>query len=144
MSRVRIVLRIGVIADTHSLYDVAIEEHFAGATEFLHAGDIGDRGVIERLNGIAPVVAVFGNVDEYEKSGFPLQVTIRRGGVKIAVRHVLYEKGNLRMRLKLGRIENSRLSVFSAIVTDLRTAQRSCPILAQLVRNGSRARYSGN
>jgi putative phosphoesterase len=95
MSRGRIVLRIGVIADTHSLYDVTIEEHFAGATEILHAGDIGDRGVIERLNGIAPVVAVFGDVDEYEKSGFPLQVTIRRGGVKIAVRHVLYEKGKL-------------------------------------------------
>lgn len=118
MSRGRIVLHIGVIADTHSLYDAAIEEHFAGATEILHAGDIGDRGVIERLNRIAPVVAVSGNVDEYEKSGFPRQVTIRRGGMKIAVRHVLYEKGKLTKEAKLGWIENSRLSVFSAIVTD--------------------------
>jgi putative phosphoesterase len=41
------------------------------------------------------VVAVSGNVDEYEKSGFPRQVTIRRGGMKIGVRHVLYEKGKL-------------------------------------------------
>ena len=88
-------IQLGVIADTHGLYDAAIEEHFAGVTEILHAGDIGDHSVIERLNKIAPVVAVSGNVDEYEKSGFPRQVTIRRGGMKIAIRHVLYEKGKL-------------------------------------------------
>jgi putative phosphoesterase len=88
-------MRIGVIADTHGFYDAAIEEHFAGATEIFHAGDIGGRGVIERLTKIAPVVAVSGNVDEFEKSGFPRQVTIRRGGMKIAIRHVLYEKGKL-------------------------------------------------
>lgn len=88
-------IRLGVIADTHGLFDTAIEAHFAGVTGILHAGDIGDRGVIERLNKIAPVVAVSGNVDEYEQSGFPRQVTIRRGGMKIAVRHVLYEKGKL-------------------------------------------------
>jgi uncharacterized protein len=88
-------IRLGVIADTHGLFDPAIEAHFAGVTGILHAGDIGNRGVIERLNKIAPVVAVSGNVDEYEKSGFPRQVTIRRGGMKIGVRHVLYEKGKL-------------------------------------------------
>ena len=88
-------IRLGVIADTHGLFDLAIEAHFAGVTGIIHAGDIGDRGVIERLNKIAPVVAVSGNVDEYEKSGFPRHVTIRRGGMKIAVRHVLYEKGKL-------------------------------------------------
>ena len=88
-------MRIGVIADTHGLYDPAIEEHFDGISEIIHAGDIGDRGVIERLEKIAPVVAVSGNVDEYEKSGLPRQVTIRRAGMKIAVRHVLYEKGKM-------------------------------------------------
>lgn len=88
-------IRIGVIADTHGLYDEAVEKHFAGATEILHAGDIGGRNVVERLRKIAPVTAVSGNVDAYEQSGFPRQVTIRRGGVKIAVHHVLYEKGKL-------------------------------------------------
>ena len=88
-------IRIGVIADTHGLYDPAIEEHFAGVTEILHAGDIGGRDVIQRLQRIAPVVVVSGNVDDYEKSGFPRQTIIRRGGVKIAICHVLYEKGQL-------------------------------------------------
>lgn len=88
-------MRFGVIADTHGLYDPAIEKHFAGVTEILHAGDIGGRDVIQRLQRIAPVVAVSGNVDEYEKSGFSRQVIIRRGGIKIAICHVLYEKGQL-------------------------------------------------
>ena len=88
-------IRIGVIADTHGLYDPAIEKRFAGVTEILHAGDIGGRDVIQRLQRIAPVVVVSGNVDDYEKSGFPRQTIIRRGGVKIAICHVLYEKGQL-------------------------------------------------
>ncbi len=88
-------IRIGVIADTHGLYDPAIEEHFAGVTEILHAGDIGGRDVIQRLQTIAPVVAVSGNIDDYEKSGFPRQALIRRGGIKIAMCHVLYERGQL-------------------------------------------------
>ena len=85
--------RIGVIADTHGLYDPAVERHFAGVTDILHAGDIGDTNVIERLMRLAPVTAVSGNVDDYEKSGFPRRVILRRHGCKIALCHILYEKG---------------------------------------------------
>lgn len=86
-------LQIGVIADTHGLYDPAVEQHFAGVTEILHAGDIGDRNVLQRLRQLAPVTAVSGNVDDYENSGFPRRLIVRRGGCKIAVCHILYEKG---------------------------------------------------
>lgn len=88
-------VRIGVIADTHGLYDPAVEAHFAGVAAIVHAGDIGDRTVIESLQRIAPVVAVSGNVDEYERSGFPRQIVIRQKGKTIGVRHILYEKGKL-------------------------------------------------
>ncbi len=88
-------LRIGVITDTHGLYDPAIERHFAGVAEILHAGDIGDQAVIRRLRRIAPVTAVSGNVDRYEASGFPRRRLLRRGGVSIALCHVLYEKGKI-------------------------------------------------
>jgi len=97
----RSAIRIGVIADTHGLFDPAIRRHFRGVDHILHAGDIGDRSVIEQLEQIAPVTAVSGNVDEYEHSGFPRQTVIRRNGKKIAVRHVLYEKGKLTQEAKL-------------------------------------------
>lgn len=45
---------IGVIADTHTLFDL---ETLKGADHILHAGDIGDRSVIEQLEQIAPFTA---------------------------------------------------------------------------------------
>lgn len=88
-------LRIGVITDTHGLYDPAVERYFAGVTEILHAGDIGDEDVIRRLRLLAPVTAVSGNVDDYEASGFPRRLVLRRGRLTIALCHVLYEKGKM-------------------------------------------------
>ena len=72
-------MRIGVIAGTHGLFDPALIEHFAGVTTILHAGDIGDPEVIRQLERIAPVVAVSGNVDEFEQRGF-LRVCAVAGG----------------------------------------------------------------
>jgi hypothetical protein len=51
---------IGVIADTHSLFDPAIARHFSGVDHIFHAGDIGNRLVIDQLKAIAPVTAVSG------------------------------------------------------------------------------------
>ena len=99
MSRAR-AIKLGIIADTHGLYDPAVERHFTGVTEILHAGDIGAPLVITRLEQIAPVVAVSGNVDDYERSGRPRQLTIRRGGMTIGIRHVLYQNGKLMKEAK--------------------------------------------
>jgi putative phosphoesterase len=88
-------IRIGVIADTHGLFDSAIVRHFQGVDHIIHAGDIGKRSVIGQLESIAPVTAVSGNVDEYEKSGFPTEAIIRLNGLRIAVRHVVFEAGKL-------------------------------------------------
>ncbi|THJ17097.1 MAG: metallophosphoesterase family protein [Nitrospira sp. CG24D] len=86
---------IGVIADTHGLFDPSIVEHFAGVTAILHAGDIGDSDVIRQLQQIAPVFAVSGNVDDFEQSGYPRVRVIRRAGVTIAIRHILHGRGQL-------------------------------------------------
>jgi putative phosphoesterase len=88
-------IRIGVIADTHGLFDRAIRRHFRGVDHILHAGDIGDQSVIEQLEQIAPVTAVSGNVDDEEQSGFPSEVVIELAGRRIAIRHILYEGGKL-------------------------------------------------
>ena len=88
-------IRIGVIADTHGLFDPAVRRHFNGVDHILHAGDIGDRAVIEQLKKIAPVTAVSGNVDDDEQRGFPSEAVIELAGRRIAVRHILYEGGKL-------------------------------------------------
>jgi putative phosphoesterase len=54
---------IGVVSDTHGFYDEAIDGLFAGAARIVHAGDVGEPGVLERLRRLAPVTAVAGNTD---------------------------------------------------------------------------------
>ena len=87
--------RIGVIADTHGLFDPAIRRHFKGVDHILHAGDIGNRSVIEQLGKIAPVTAASGNVDDDGESVFPSEAVIELAGLRIAIRHILYEGGKL-------------------------------------------------
>ena len=93
MSRSR-TIRLGVIADTHGLFDPAILRHFHQVDHIIHAGDIGKLSVIEQLKTIAPVTAVSGNVDGYEKSGFPIEALIELNGFRIAIRHVQRGEGD--------------------------------------------------
>jgi uncharacterized protein len=62
--RARIVtVLIGVISDTHRLLRPEAEAALAGSDLIVHAGDIGDVAVLDRLGAIAPVTAVRGNND---------------------------------------------------------------------------------
>lgn len=88
-------MRIGVISDTHGLFDRAILQHFAGVDHILHAGDIGRGDVLAQLRQIAPVTAVSGNVDGFEGSGIPVEQVIELAGRRVAVYHRLYEGGRL-------------------------------------------------
>ena len=55
--------RVGFISDTHGLLRQQVLTVFAGCELILHAGDIGEISVLDRLSEIAPVCAVRGNVD---------------------------------------------------------------------------------
>lgn len=59
-------LRLGVVADTHSKPHERATEWLRALEPkaILHAGDIGDLGVLDELAKIAPVIAVRGNIDE--------------------------------------------------------------------------------
>lgn len=54
---------IGVVSDTHGPLSAAAYRALQGVDWIIHAGDIIDDDVIPRLESIAPVVAVRGNMD---------------------------------------------------------------------------------
>jgi putative phosphoesterase len=58
-------LRLAVVADTHSQPHPRAGDYLAGRAPdaILHAGDIGDLGVLHELSRIAPVHAIRGNID---------------------------------------------------------------------------------
>ncbi|MBP5484796.1 MAG: metallophosphoesterase family protein [Bacteroidaceae bacterium] len=55
--------RIGLLSDTHGWWDERYAKHFAECNEIWHAGDIGSMLLVERLQEIAPLRAVYGNID---------------------------------------------------------------------------------
>ena len=56
-------MRIGVVSDTHGLLRPEAITALRGSNRILHAGDVGDPGILDRLRELAPVTAVRGNVD---------------------------------------------------------------------------------
>jgi putative phosphoesterase len=54
---------IGVISDTHGRIPSGIPNAFEGVDLIIHAGDIGEQAVLDKLSKIAPVAAVRGNMD---------------------------------------------------------------------------------
>ena len=55
---------IGVVSDTHGLLRPEAIDALRESDHIIHAGDVGDPAILERLAEIAPVTAVRGNVDK--------------------------------------------------------------------------------
>ena len=84
---------VGVISDTHGLLRDEAIQALAGSRRIIHAGDIGNPGILDALAKIAPVTAVRGNVDRDRWAGFlPLTETI---GVEHATVYVLHNLADL-------------------------------------------------
>jgi putative phosphoesterase len=80
--------RIGVISDTHGLMRPEALAALAGVELILHAGDVGAAEVLSALGGIAPVIAVRGNVDwETWASNLPETQATQVDGVWIYMLH---------------------------------------------------------
>ena len=54
---------IGVLSDTHGLLRPEALNALAGVDHILHAGDVGDIAILDRLRTVAPVTAIRGNID---------------------------------------------------------------------------------
>ena len=81
---------LGVISDTHGLLRPEAVEALRGSELILHAGDVGDPEILEALEGIAPVVAVRGNMDRAPWArDLPEAEVVEVGGAHIYILHDL-------------------------------------------------------
>ncbi len=81
-------MRLGVIADTHGLLRPEVLEVFAAVDHILHGGDVGKWEVVSDLEALAPVTAVYGNVDGAEvRARLPQISAVRLDGFDIVVTH---------------------------------------------------------
>ena len=87
-------IRVGVIADTHGLLRPEAIAALEGVDSIIHAGDIGDPKILNKLGEIAPVTAVRGNVDRGAWTrNIPTTNVLEAGSVSIYVLHNLQELG---------------------------------------------------
>ena len=84
---------LGLISDTHMPQrcrelPAAVFDALSGADVLLHAGDVGELWVLDRLGEIAPVVAVHGNDDTpAAMRELPHQQVLSAGGQRILLWH---------------------------------------------------------
>lgn len=56
-------MRLGILSDTHGFFHPEIPTYLSNVDLILHAGDVGTADVLDALERLAPVRAVYGNVD---------------------------------------------------------------------------------
>jgi uncharacterized protein len=81
-------MRLGVISDTHGLLRPEVFDAFAQVDHIVHAGDLGSLDILEELEALAPVTAVFGNTDELEiRRRLPQVAAVELDGFDLVVTH---------------------------------------------------------
>jgi len=78
---------VGLISDTHGLLRPDVHTAFAGVELILHAGDVGGDDILDELELIAPVRAVYGNTDAPGQPRLADAIDLSIGGVSIHVSH---------------------------------------------------------
>lgn len=85
---------LGILSDTHGYFHPELIDALDGVDHILHAGDIGDLTIIDGLKAVAPVTAVYGNVDGWDirhRTGEHQRVTF--AGVNIWMTHIAGRPG---------------------------------------------------
>jgi putative phosphoesterase len=81
-------VRVGVISDTHGLLRPEAVVALRDVEHILHAGDVGEAEILDRLGRLAPVTAIRGNVDRGGRCGrLPETELVELGGQSIYMLH---------------------------------------------------------
>ena len=85
---------LGILSDTHGYFHPELIDALDGVDHILHAGDIGELTIIDGLKAVAPVTAVYGNVDGWDirhRTGEHQRVTF--AGVNVWMTHIAGRPG---------------------------------------------------
>lgn len=78
---------IGLISDTHGMVRASVHDALAGVELILHAGDVGGHTILDELEVIAPVLAVYGNTDAPVDPRLAATIDREIGGLRVHVSH---------------------------------------------------------
>lgn len=88
-------VKIGLLSDTHGHVDAKMLKFFDSVDEIWHVGDIGNFEVIEKLQIVKPLKAVYGNIDDQKmRREYPLNLHFLVEQVKVSMTHIGGYPGN--------------------------------------------------
>lgn len=94
-------MKIGLLSDTHSYLDPKVLHYFKDCDQIWHAGDIGDRSVVDELEKIKPLRAVFGNIDDKDMQvRYPEDLWLDCEGLTVWMTHIGGAPPNYNPRIK--------------------------------------------
>ena len=80
---------IGLISDTHGIFDEPFRKFLGPVDEIWHAGDFGSIGVAEAISAFKPLRGVYGNCDGYDvRLEYPLFQLFRCEDMKVLMTHI--------------------------------------------------------
>ncbi len=92
--------RIGIISDTHGIFDDLLKQFLGEVDEIWHAGDIGSLELADRIAAFKPLRAVCGNIDaEPTRREFPEFLSFECEGVKVLMTHIGGYAGRVEQRV---------------------------------------------
>ncbi len=92
---------IGLLSDTHGLWDEKYLTYFDKCDEIWHAGDIGSLDVAQKFEDFKPFRAVFGNIDGQElRSMYPENNRFTLEGVDVLMTHIGGYPGRYDQRIR--------------------------------------------
>lgn len=82
-------MRIGLLSDTHGYWGPEITDVVMTCDEIWHAGDLGGVDVLEQMESLRPVRAVFGNIDDHRvRAALSHDVAIEINRAKVFMTHI--------------------------------------------------------
>ncbi len=80
---------VGLISDTHGLFDEPLKEFLAPVDEIWHAGDFGGIETADAIARFKPLIGVYGNCDGQEvRYDYPLFQAFNCEGMKVLMTHI--------------------------------------------------------
>lgn len=80
---------IGLISDTHGVFDEPFRDFFKPVDEIWHAGDFGTLEVAEAMAAFKPLIGVYGNCDGMDvRLDYPLYRLFDCCGMKVLMTHI--------------------------------------------------------
>lgn len=80
---------VGILSDTHGYFHPNIFKYLEGVDLILHAGDVGTVDILDSLQQIAPIKAVYGNIDGWDiRHHHPEHHDFKFEGVRFKMTHI--------------------------------------------------------